>query len=300
VTAAKKLLLAGAGIAAVAIPILIGALDLPMGRAQSKTIAAEVVSIKRNTSEDPRSFGISRTEPGGKLTMRGVILYMVIARAYHVPFQSPRLSGGPEWIRAERYDIEATAENGAIPAELSPVEREARVGLMLQGILADRFKLKVRRDDKDIPVYVLNVAKNGPKLTKSKFEEKDCATADKPDGAPCHSIQGGRGRGLHAKGVTLQEAVEYAENWSDRPILDKTGIQGLYELDTEGWLPFGARPPADPPPPGTTPSAEALALADPATPTLFMIFERLGLKLEPQKGPVPMFVIEHVERPTEN
>jgi uncharacterized protein (TIGR03435 family) len=245
-------------------------------------------------------MGVSRGEPGGKLTIRGVPLYFIIARAYHVSFQSPRLSGGPEWIRSERYDIEAVAEKGAIPAGLPAAEREARFGLLLQSVLADRFKLKMRLDDKEAPVYVLAVGKNGPKLQQSKFEEKDCAGPDNKDGAACHSIMGGRGRGLHAKAVTIEDVVEDVENWSDRPIINKTGLQGLYEIDTEGWLPFGARPPAEPPPPGTTPSAETLALSDPATPTLFQIFERLGLKLEPQKAPVGMYVIDHVERPTEN
>jgi bla regulator protein BlaR1 len=302
-TFGKKLLLAAAGMAAVALPIMIGILDLPIGRAQSqarKPIAAEVVSVKRNTSEDVRSMGMSRGEPGGKLTIRGVPLYIIIARAYQVGFQSPRLSGGPEWIRSERYDIEAVAEKDAIPAGLSAAERDARFGLLLQGILADRFKLKMRTEDKEAPVYVLVVGKNGPKLQESKFAEKDCAGPDNKEGAPCHTFQGGRGRGLHAKAVTIQETAEAAENWSDRPIINKTGIQGLFEIDTAGWLPFAARPPAEPLPPGATPSAEALADSDPSTPTLFQIFDRLGLRLEPQRAPVGMFVIDHVERPTEN
>jgi uncharacterized protein (TIGR03435 family) len=302
-TLGKKVLLAAAGMIAVMLPITIGVMDLPIGRAQSqhqKPINAEVVSVKRNTSEDNRSMGISRGEPGGKITIRGVPLYIIIARAYHVMFQSPRLSGGPEWIRSERYDIEAIAEKDAIPAGLPAVEREARFGLLLQSVLADRFKLKMRREDREVPVYVLVVGKNGPKLQKAKFEEKDCDGPDNKEGSPCHSFQGGRGRGLHAKAVTIQETAEAVENWSDRPIINKTGLQGLYEIETEGWLPFGPRPPAEPRPPGTTPSAEELALSDPATPTLFQIFDRLGLKLEPQKAPVEIFVIDHVERPTEN
>ena len=309
-SAVKKLLLGLAAMAAVAVPIIIGAVDLPFARAQSEpqtTIRAEVVSIKRNT-EDPRGFLPIHAEPelrgpqprGAKLTIGGLPLYFIIARAYQVGFQSPRLSGGPEWIRSERYDIEAIAEQGAIPPSLSPVEREARFRLLLQGILADRFKLIMRRDNKEIPVYTALLGKNGPKMKKSQFEEKDCATEDHPDGAPCHTFQGGRGRGLHSKGATVQDMVEFVENWSDRPIINKSGIEGLYEFETTGWLPFGARPPSDPPPPGTTPSAEELALSDPSTPTLFMIFERLGLKLDPQKAAVETYVIDHVERPTGN
>jgi uncharacterized protein (TIGR03435 family) len=310
-TFGKKLLLAAAGMAAVATPIIIGALDLPVGRAQSqpaKPIRAEVVSVKRNTSEHPRSFGNIHGEPGGRLIVRGAPLYFVIAMAYHIPIQSPRLTGGPEWIRSERYDIEALAENGAIPEGLPAAERDARFGLMAQAILADRFKLIMRHDSKEIPVYTLGVGKNGPTLQKSKIEEKDCAEPDPASTGnltpyqphPCHTFQGGRGRGIHAKAVTNQETVEFVENWSDRPIINKTGLQGLYDIQTEGWLPFGVRPPAESPAPGTTPTAETLALSDPSTPTLFQIFERLGLKLEPQKAPVEMLIIDRIERPTEN
>jgi uncharacterized protein (TIGR03435 family) len=85
-------------------------------------------------------------------------------------------------------------------------------------------------------------------------------------------------------------------NWTDRPLIDKTGLTGLYKLDTEGWVPLTPRMPrAD----GQT-NSEDLALADPARPTLFMIFEKLGLKMEPQRGPVDMFYIDAAERPVAN
>ena len=95
----------------------------------------------------------------------------------------------------------------------------------------------------------------------------------------------------------MTDLVEFVENWTDRPLIDETGIQGLYDIESEGWLPLRARPA---PAPGTTPSAEDLALADPAIPTLFMIFERLGLKMEAKKAPVETFAIDHVERPSGN
>ena len=84
---------------------------------------------------------------------------------------------------------------------------------------------------------------------------------------------------------------------ADRPLIDETGVQGLFDIESEGWVPLRPRPGAAP---GTTPSAEDLAYADPIIPTLFTIFERLGLKMEARKAPVETFVIEHVEKPTEN
>jgi bla regulator protein blaR1 len=298
----KKLLLAAAGMAAVAAPIVVGLLNAPEIRAQSQTdrpMAFEVASVKASKEGDPRGLGSTTASPAGRLTITGTPLYLIIARAYHVSFQSPRLSGGPDWLRTQRYDIDATAEKGAIPDGLPAAERSARMRSMLQTLLAQRFKLTMRRETKEIPVYALAVGKNGPKLQKSKTGEKDCADPADPDkkGAPCHAFQGGQGRGLHGKAVDMADLVGFVENWTDRPLLDETGIQGLYDIESEGWVPMRPRPARDP---GTPPSAEDLALGDPTTPTLFTIFDRLGLKMEPKKAPVETFVIEHVERPTEN
>jgi uncharacterized protein (TIGR03435 family) len=79
--------------------------------------------------------------------------------------------------------------------------------------------------------------------------------------------------------------------------MDRTGLTGLYEVDTEGWVPMETRPPA---PDGTPPSPEAQAMADPARPTLFVIMDRMGLKLAPAKGAVDVYAVEHVEKPAEN
>jgi uncharacterized protein (TIGR03435 family) len=79
-------------------------------------------------------------------------------------------------------------------------------------------------------------------------------------------------------------------------VVDETGIHGLFEVETDGWAPLRPRPVA----PGAEPSAEDIAMADPTRPSLFLIFERLGLKMESQKAPVEVFVIDHVEKPTEN
>jgi uncharacterized protein (TIGR03435 family) len=235
--------------------------------------------------------------PGGRFTATNMPLFILIASAYDVPFQSVRLSGGPDWIRSERYDIEATAGSGAVPAGLFAKAREGKTRLMLQALLADRFKLTVRRETKQLPAYLVVVANKGPKLQKAKIEENDCPEGPLPDGGPpCHVINGGMGRGLHAKAVTVSDIVMFVENWSDRPVIDKTGIQGLFEVETDGWAPLRPRPV----PPGAEPSAEDIAMADPTRPSLFLIFERLGLKMESQKAPVDVFVIDHVEKPSEN
>jgi uncharacterized protein (TIGR03435 family) len=256
--------------------------------------AFEATSIKRHN--DPNSRGMAfQMPPSGRVHMVNLPLYVIIAEAYDLPFQSltERLSGGPEWVRSETYDIEATA--GTLPPDMTSEERSRRMKLMLRTLLAERFHLQVRNEKKEMPVYTLTVARNGPKLTAAKVKEPDCVTASL--NPPCHEINGGMGRGLHGKAVTVSDIANFAQNWADRPLLDRTDLAGLYEVDTEGWVPMTSRPPSND---GNPPSAEALAMADPARPKLFLIMDRLGLKMEPTKGAVDVWVIERVERPTEN
>jgi uncharacterized protein (TIGR03435 family) len=253
----------------------------------------EVASVRLNKSGDQRMFGMQYL-PGGRLSATNIPLYVIIANAYGVSFQSVRLSGGPDWIRSERYDIEATAEQGAIPSGASPQLLNEKMRLMLQKLLADRFKLTIRRDVKEIPVYALGVSKTGPKLKKSGMTEKDCPENPAPRDVSCHSPSGGQGRGVHGKALSMSDLAGFVENWTDRPMVDRTGIQGLFDIDTDGWTPLLPRqgPAAE--------TDEAKALSDPSRPTLFDVFEQLGLKLERDKAPIETFVIEHVERPSEN
>jgi len=107
-------------------------------------------------------------------------LQVPIAYAYHLPYNSPRLTGGPAWVRSARYDIEAKADE---PAGAS----RAQMNMMLQKLLADRFQLTLRRETKELPVYALAVAKSGLKLTPA-------AT-----GEGAQTLSGGQGCGIHGK-----------------------------------------------------------------------------------------------------
>jgi bla regulator protein blaR1 len=269
--------------------------------AAAQSPAFEVTSVKPNTSPDFRNMGI-KTEPNGRLTATGVPLRMLISMAYDVPLNpTGRLSGAPDWTIEERFDIAATAPEGAFPPGMPPVEARHKMQAMLRSLLADRFKLAVRHDTKDLPVYELTVAKGGPKLEKSAMEEKDCPIGP-TDGITCHNFNGGMGRGLHAKAVTMKDLAGFIENWTDLPVLDKTGLDGLYAMETEGWLPMRLPPP---PPPGAAvnpnprPSGDG-DMTDPARPTLFMVLQKLGLELKQQKGPVDIYIVEHIEPPAAN
>ena len=251
----------------------------------------EVASIKANKA--PGRIGIEFL-PGGRLVVNNLPFFVIVAMAYNLPFQSTRLSGGPDWIRAERFDIEAKAEKDAIPAGMPGEARKHKMQLMLQALLADRFKLAVRRYSKEMQVYAIVVAKDGPKLEKAKVEEKDCPEARTSDGFGCHEFVGGQGRGLHGQAVDMTDLALYVENWAEHPVIDRTGIQGLYHIETSPWVSVSLGPM----PPAGAKGESGTYLAD--LPTLFEVFTRMGLKLEAQKALVDAFEITYAERPVEN
>jgi uncharacterized protein (TIGR03435 family) len=171
---------------------------------------------------------------------------------------------------------------------------------MMQSLLKDRFRLAMRHDTKDLPVYELTVAKGGPKLEKAAVEEKDCPVGPTA-GNPCHSFNGGMGRGMHAKAVNMQDLSRFIENWTDLPVLDRTRLTGLYAIETEGWMPMNLPPP--PPPGAAAPVARPNGdgdIMDPARPTIFMVLQKLGLELKKQRGPVDVYTVEHIEKPAAN
>jgi len=269
--------------------------NAPQMSAQSQPpLAFEVASVKPHKADDGRP-SMPGFLPGGRFVSKGIPLKFLIAVAYNVGYQSVRLSGGPGWINSGEgaYDIEAKAGPDANPPGTPGLVRAERMRLMLQALLADRFKLKIHRETKELPIYAVILGKNGPKLEKAKIEEKDCPEGGAP-GVACHSFLGGRGRGLHGEAVSLADVLSYVENWTDRPLVDKTGVQGLFNVQTRGWQPSQ-------PGPAPAPGAKAEDGGDLADlPTLFTLFTEMGLKLDAQKGTVDIFVIDHVEKPTEN
>jgi uncharacterized protein (TIGR03435 family) len=238
---------------------------------------------------------LPRFGPGGNFSVSGVPLKFVIATAWNVGFQSVRLTGGPDWVNSidSAYDIEAKAPEGAFPPGMPSNGRAEKMRQMLQALLEDRFQLKIRAESRELPLYAVVVAKGGLKLEKSDFDEQNCPRLTEP-GTGCHELMGGRGRGLHGKAVSIADVLGYVENWTDRPLLDQTGIQGLFKIEIRGWRDVQ---PAQEPAPGTK-AENGQDAAD--LPTLFEVIDRLGLKLQSQKGAAQIFVIEHVERPTGN
>jgi bla regulator protein BlaR1 len=296
-TFGKKLLITIAGVAAVAAPIVIGMMNSTPALAQSQGkqqhLAFEVASVKPSQSSEGRMGGL-RFLPGGRLSAKDVPLLFVVSAAFDIPFQG---SGGrltaPEWLHTERFDIEATAEKSAIAGDLTVKARQDKMRLMLQTLLEERFKMVVRRETKEVPVYAAIVGKGGAKLEKSKLSEKDCPEDDPTLLASCHVFNGGMGRGLHGIAADMSDLVTFVSNWSDRPVVDHTGIKGLFNIQTDGWAPM------QPSPNGTgTKGEDGVPWSE--RQTLFTIFEKLGLKLEATKAPVETYTIVSIERPAGN
>jgi uncharacterized protein (TIGR03435 family) len=260
--------------------------------AQAQPGAFEAASVRPSPSNDSRRAEL-RFLPGGGVSIIGIPLYMIVATAHAVPYQShtDRLTGGPDWVRSQRFDIQAKAAPGAMDG-LTGAARLARTRAMLRSLLEERFHLKVRRESRELPVYVLSVAPGGLKLKPAKVDDKSC-----PDDGSCHQITGGQGRGVHGKAVDLPDIARYIENWTDRPVVNAARADGLFDIDTDPWVsmfPVGVPPGPPSPAPGTE------SPSDPVRPSLFNILARVGLKLEAGKAKVDAFVIEHIQQPTPN
>jgi uncharacterized protein (TIGR03435 family) len=336
----RKLLLAAAGMSAVAGPVAFGLANAPSAQTQSGTqsqpsstdrLTFEAASIKPAKSGDMRS-GI-RMAPGGLLTATSVSLKMLMTMAYKIqPFQ---LTGAPSWLDSDRWDIEAKPESGADdePGK-SPADEEKRMDaerLRIRSLLEDRCKLTFHHETKELPVYALVIAKNGPKLKESAIEtpqqfppgaDKNPTNTDGEgtgrlpsreralSGGPKRHMMMGLGQ-LSGEGVPVSFLAETLSRQLGRVVLDRTGLKGNYDFDLK-WTPDPSQgrgmgmggPPMGPGGPGGPGSPGGPGMPPPPDsngPTIFTaVQEQLGLKLESQKGPVDVIVIDHIEKPSEN
>jgi bla regulator protein blaR1 len=244
----------------------------------------EVASVKPNKSGDQASS--SFVLPGSRYTATNVPLRTLVKSAYGL--HDTQLVGGPNWINTERFDIRAKAE-GYITA--SAFRDQAR--LMLRPLLADRFKLVLRRERRDLPVYALVKAGTGFGPQIRRTEPRQCnelavAVPPAPGGAePGIPLICGaevyRAGHLAARSMALSNLVLNVSRWTDRVVVDRTGLEGKFDWDLQ-WVPDDLTPDsASPPPEG---------------PLLFAALrEQAGLKLERGRDSVEVLVVESVERP---
>ena len=288
----KTLLLAvAAGLAAIAAQPPPGRPDAP---------AFEVASIKPNHSGDGR---VRMQNQPGRYMASNVTLRLLIRNAYQL--QDFQITGGPGWLNDDHFDINAKVPDGTPPSGPPvPGAGPSRLQLMIRSLLAERFKLAVHTETKDSPIYALVLARGdgrlGPELKKS---ETDCAAviaasrSRGPGGPPpgqgplmqC-GIQIGPGT-MTVGGSTLAQFANSLGMFAGRVVLDRTGLTGNYDFNLT-WTPdqMPQRPPGVPDLPPVSGDGPSLFTA---------VQEQLGLKLDSQRAPVEILVIDRAEKPVE-
>jgi uncharacterized protein (TIGR03435 family) len=232
--------------------------------------AFSVASVKANKSGQR---GYSLPPPvGGRLIAANLSLKALTLYAYHL--QDPQLIGANGWMSSDTYDIEAKAD-GSVP--------ESSVRLMVQVLLEDRFKLKVHGEMRQLSTYALRVAKNGLRMRAST---ENCSSPDSKTTVLCGGLRMFQRRQLTGRNVPLDELVQILSTLTGRMVVDKTGLTDNFDVKLE-WTPDEA----------LALGAEAGVQSDtPQQAALFTALEeQLGLRLQSEKGPVPVVVIDSAE-----
>jgi uncharacterized protein (TIGR03435 family) len=321
----RRLLIATAGLLAIGGPLVAGMLNAPRLGAQSPAAAGgggptfEVASVKPNKSGDNR---VMIQAPPGQFKATNVTLRMLLRLAYQL--QDSQIVGGPSWLDSDHFDLVAKTEGNVAPGP-GPGQGPGPIQLMMRALLAERFKLTVHNESRELPMYALVVARSdgriGPQLRPAAV---DCAalTAARgrgpgPGGPGGPGGPAGPGRGgpggppppgerpacgmrigpgnFAGGGIAMTQLASSLSSFVNRVVQDRTGLAGTFDLDLQ-WtpeqlpqLPPGVERPAFLPP------------IDPNGPSIFTALqEQLGLKLDSQKGPVDVLVIDRAEQPTED
>ena len=254
--------------------------EIPAPRPPPKMMAADanpafdVATIKPN---DKGATSMQRlTINGRNFVTVASSLTDLIGFAYKL--QTKRILGAPDWSDRDRYDINATVDT-----EGAMSDKQLRSAV--RKLLEDRFKLTVHQDKKELPAFVLTVAKTGPKLTPTEVTGPLPGLGFSP---------GPTGVTLVVRNGLISEFDELLQSMVlDRPVVDQTGIPGKFDISVT-FTPDDSQFHGHPPPIKKADDVEA-------APSLFeAIQQKLGLKLEAQKAPVPVIVLDHVEKPSAN
>lgn len=247
--------------------------------------AFEAASIKPNTSgQDGGSIG----PRGAGLVATNVPLNSLLSFAYapaNGVLLKGQIAGAPDWASVDRFDIQAKLPGDAPSVPISQIR------LALQALLADRFQLKVHREDRILPVYDLVIIKRGPTLSADQTPPAPSFIQFSSAGEPLRPlprgamriISGAAGTTLEGSAIPVTKLVSLLQGQSDRIIFDKTGFTGLFDLHLEFTQPAA-----------TSQTTESSA------PSLFTAIQDIGLKLESAKAPIEVFVIDSVRKPSGN
>ena len=253
--------------------------------AQSDRQRFEVASIKRNVTGTQRGGGISAPQPGGRYLAIGATLRRLVGEAYDLD-----VLGGPAWADSDRFDVNAKAEGEPTAVQIRR---------MLQPLLAERFKLAVHKEAREMPVYTLTLSRADRKVGQ-KLQESDakCAAEARnyfPGGPPgfpppCGDFRLGA-RALTARGMTMAGLARLLGGMVGRPVLDRTGLDAAFDIALQWSSDLGLRQ--------TQPDSAGAAEVRPDGLSLFTaIQEQLGLRLDATRAPVDVLVIDSAEPPT--
>jgi uncharacterized protein (TIGR03435 family) len=277
-------------------------------RAQSQSQSAgaaprpytwDVVSVKPSTGA---GRGGSSNMPDG-FSMHGGVLTGLIFSAYGLKYPE-QLVGAPGWLASDKFDVDVKMDSSVMDEldKMSPDDRLAARHQMTQALLADRFKLVIHHETRELQVYTLTIAKSGLKMKEAK------AGDTYPNGFKGIGGSGGAGVTLFqmgpsgvmitSQGTPLSGLIGTISREVGRIVVDKTGLTGNYDYVLQ-YTPEGFRPRTDLNEP---PSGSGMVLPpDFGAISIFTaVQEQLGLKLESVKAPIDVIVIDHMERPSGN
>ena len=278
-TRTAKAMLFAACVAGVLVPFAIGVL-----RAQTlpppPVYSYDAASIHKS---DPgqRNVHMGEGPQGGVRTVNTAVLILISA-AYKV--QTYQIIGAPGWVSSEHFDVTFTPDTAEALGDPSKSLKEwqsswSRNMQRLQAVLRDRFRLVLRAETRELPIYGLAQSKSGAKLSPHM------------DGRNRPSIQTNGDRQITATDATMEMLAEQLSMMLGRPVHDETGLQGRFDLKLD-WTPDL-----------DSPAGQSLQspISPAAGPSIFTaLTEQLGLRLQSKKGPVQVYVVEKIERPTEN
>lgn len=247
-----------------------GGADVQAANALLPDARYEVATIKLSK---PGNWGKARTQVNGEFLSSEMTIRATVCMIYRkFDFQ---IVGGPAWFASDRYDIEAKPDNALEERiqKLNVLQRGDLVNRMLQELLADRLKLKVHRETRQLPIFALVVSKGGPKMEEAK-----------PGNAYSLTVSNGR---LIAKAISMDKLADQLTAMTHHVVANRTGLQGIYDFTLQYA--------------NDVASPEDVPSAAESSPSIYTALqEQLGLKAESTKGPAEVLVIDHVERPSEN
>jgi uncharacterized protein (TIGR03435 family) len=236
----------------------------------------EVVSIKENTSGPPNAGGDrfgTVFYPGGRFTARNATLNDLILAAYRDEFTASRISGVTDGMLQKRFDVEVRLKAGDVPAGETTRVPQQQLQLMVRSMLEDRFALRTRRGERSEEVHVLSIAPGGHKMTPATDASACGPATDQggPRASECHMLRIGP-KGLDGTAVDTSDIAGALQFHLQRPVIDDARLSGLYGVSAS-W--------------NDVPGMHAA------------LRERLGLRLDVERRPMPTLIVESAALPRE-